>query len=154
MVRDIDGTARSAFRCAPAAIRIAALLESLARARLHVLTLADALDLDTLRLLGMLGPESTAAGALAHVDLLCGDVEPGGERHREFFARALAERARNASHAKRPARMRCTVTAGIGRKGSLDSLVLTELAWDDDGVRAPHDRERDSRIIHARASAR
>ncbi len=44
-------------------------LAALESGRLFVLTMADALDLDTLRLFGMLGSEASA-GALAPVDLL------------------------------------------------------------------------------------
>ena len=69
MVRDLDAQLPQLFASQPRAFETAT-LDAMARARLHVLTLADALDLDTLRLLGMLGPESSAAGALAHVDLL------------------------------------------------------------------------------------
>ena len=45
-----------------------ATLDGLGVARLFVVTLADALDTDTLRLFGMLGAEGS--GALSHVDLL------------------------------------------------------------------------------------
>ena len=111
-----------------------AVLDGLARSRLHILTLADALDLDTLRLLGMLGPESTAAGALAHVDLLSAILEPAANT--SSTSRSSSSRACSRRIAlRRPARTRCTATRGSD-KGSLDSLVLTELAWDEASSRA------------------
>src|ERR1019366_837251 len=107
------------------------MLETLARARLHVLTLADALDLDTLRLLGMLGPESSASGALAHVDLLAALSSPAANDIVNFSlellpsvleTRRTKSTGTHASHGY----------AGVGPTGSLDSMVLTELAWDDE----------------------
>lgn len=105
-------------------------LEALSRARLHVLTLADALDLDTLRLLGMLGPESSAASALGHVDMLAAMSSPAANDIVNFSLELLPSILE--TH-----RTQATGThaihgyAGLGTKGSLDSLVLTELAWDD-----------------------
>ena len=129
MVRDLDGQLPALFAAAPRGFETAT-LDALIRARLHVLTLADALDLDTLRLLGMLGPESSAAGALAHVDLLAAVSSPAANDIVNFSLELLPSILE--TH-----RTRATGThaihgyAGIGSKGSLDSLVLTELAWDD-----------------------
>ncbi len=128
MVRDIDGQLAILFAGAPRTFEVAA-LDALARSRLHVLTLADALDLDTLRLLGMLGPESSAAGALAHVDLLSAISSPAANDIVNFSLELLPsvlETRRSfatGTHAVHG-------YSGIGNKGSLDSLVLTELAWD------------------------
>ncbi len=130
MVRELDPQLPQLFAAAPRTFE-AAMLEALSRARLHVLTLADALDLDTLRLLGMLGPESTAAGALAHVDLLAALSSPAANDivnfSLELLPSVLETRRQKAAgtHAVHG-------YAGIGSKGSLDSMVLTELAWDDD----------------------
>jgi hypothetical protein len=130
MVRDLDGQLAALFAAVPRAFEMA-VLEALDRSRLHVLTLADALDLDTLRLLGMLGPESTAAGALAHVDLLAAISSPAANDIVNFSLELLPSVLE--TH-----RARATGThavhgyAGIGNKGSLDSLVLTELAWEDE----------------------
>ena len=55
MVRAVDGQVAQLFASMPREFE-SATLDALSRARLHVLTLADSLDLDTLRLLGMLGP--------------------------------------------------------------------------------------------------
>ena len=130
MVRDIDAQLPSLFASAPRAFETTA-LDALARSRLHVLTLADALDLDTLRLLGMLGPESSAAGALAHVDLLSAISSPAANDIVNFSLELLPsvlETRRSfaaGTHAVHG-------YSGIGNKGSLDSLVLTELAWDNE----------------------
>ena len=130
MVRDLDAQLPQLFAATPRTFETA-VLEALGRARLHVLTLADALDLDTLRLLGMLGPESTAAGALAHVDLLAAISSPAANDIVNFSLELLPS-------VLETRRQKATGThavhgyAGIGSKGSLDSMVLTELAWDDD----------------------
>ncbi len=89
------------------------------------------LNLDTLRLLGMLGPGSTAAGALAHVDLLAALSSPAANDIVNFSLELLpnvleTRRTKGAgTHAVQG-------YAGIGRKGSTDSMVLTELAWDEE----------------------
>ncbi len=130
MVRDLEPQLPQLFASVPRAFEIA-VLDALSRARLHVLTLADALDLDTLRLLGMLGPESTAAGALAHVDLLAALSSPAANDIVNFSLELLPSILE--TH-----RTKATGThavhgyAGIGTKGSLDSMVLTELAWDSE----------------------
>jgi hypothetical protein len=130
MVRDLDPQLAQLYAAAPRTFE-ASMLEALSRARLHVLTLADALDLDTLRLLGMLGPESTAAGALAHVDLLAAISSPAANDIVNFSLELLPS-------VLETRRQKSTGThavhgyAGLGNKGSLDSMVLTELAWDDD----------------------
>jgi hypothetical protein len=129
LVRDLDAQLPSLFAAVPRAYE-AGVLDALGRSRLHVLTLADALDLDTLRLLGMLGPESTAAGALAHVDLLAALSSPSANDIVNFSLELLpsvleTHRAHAAgTHAVHG-------YAGVGRKGSIDSMVLTELAWDE-----------------------
>jgi hypothetical protein len=130
LVRDLDVQLPQLFAAVPRTFEMTA-LDSLARARLHLLTLADALDLDTLRLLGMLGPESSAAGALAHVDLLAAISSPAANDIVNFSLELLPSVLE--TH-----RTQATGThavhgyAGIGSKGSVDSMVLTELAWDDD----------------------
>src|SRR5215472_11918600 len=128
LVRDLDPQLPQLYAAMTRNYEMAT-LDALSRARLHVLTLADALDLDTLRLLGMLGPESTAAGALAHVDLLAAISSPAANDIVNFSLELLpsvleTRRAHSlGTHAVHG-------YAGIGTKGSMDSLVLTELAWD------------------------
>ncbi|AKU95965.1 hypothetical protein AKJ09_02629 [Labilithrix luteola] len=129
MVRDIDGQLPQLFASGPRNFELSA-LDALARSRLHVLTLADALDLDTLRLLGMLGPESSAAGALAHVDLLAAISSPAANDIVNFSLELLPS-VLETRRAKATGTHAVHGYAGIGNKGSLDSLVLTELAWDE-----------------------
>jgi hypothetical protein len=100
------------------------------RSRLHVLTLVDALHLDTLRLLGMLGPQSNSVGALAHVDLLSAISSPSANDIVQFSLELLPSVLE--THRARAAGTRAVHGyAGIGHKGSLDSMVLAELAWDE-----------------------
>jgi len=129
LLRDVDGDLARLFLEQPRSWEMAA-LEAMHRARLHVMTQADALDLDTLRLLGMLGPESSAAGALAHVDLLAALSSPAANDIVNFSLELLPsilETTRN----KATGTHAIHGYAGLGTKGSLDSMVLTELAWDD-----------------------
>lgn len=128
LVRDLDPQLPRLYAALPRSYETG-VIDALARARLHVLTLADALDLDTLRLLGMLGPESTAAGALAQVDLLAALSTPSANDIVNFSLELLP-------NVLETHRTRATGThavhgyAGVGRKGSIDSMVLTELAWE------------------------
>jgi len=108
-----------------------AMLEAMSRARLHLLTLADALDLDTLRLLGMLGPETSAAGALAHVDLLAALGSPAANDIVNFSLELLPS-VLETRRSKSTGTHASHGYAGVGPTGSLDSMVLTELAWDDE----------------------
>lgn len=129
MVRDLDPHLPRLFGALTRNFELA-MLDGLARSRLHVLTLADALDLDTLRLLGMLGPESSAAGALAHVDLLAAISSPAANDIVNFSLELLPS-VLETHRAKATGTHAVHGYAGIGNKGSLDSLVLTELAWDE-----------------------
>ena len=106
-----------------------AILQGIEVARLFVLTMADALDLDTLRLFGMLGSEASA-GALAQVDLLAAFESPEANDIVNFSLEILPSVLETKT---RPA---SGTTAsfgysGLGTRGSIDSMVLTELAWDD-----------------------
>jgi hypothetical protein len=130
LVRDLDPQLPQLFAALPRTYETAS-LEALSRARLHVLTLADALDLDTLRLLGMLGPESTAAGALAHVDLLAALSSPGANDIVNFSLELLPS-VLETHRAHATGTHAVHGYAGVGRKGSIDSMVLTELAWDEE----------------------
>ncbi|MCK6588999.1 MAG: hypothetical protein L6Q76_15610 [Polyangiaceae bacterium] len=104
-------------------------LEALETSRLFVLTMTDALDMDTLRLFGILGSEASA-GALAQVDLLAALESPEANDivnfSLEILPSVLETKTRpaagtSASHGY----------SGLGTRGSIDSMVLTELAWDD-----------------------
>jgi len=130
LVRDLDGQLAGLFAAVPRTYD-AGVLDTLARVRLQVLTLADALDLDTLRLLGMLGPASSAAGALAHVDLLAALSSPSANDIVNFSLELLPSILEtHRSHAAGTHAVHGY--AGVGRKGSIDSMVLTELAWDEE----------------------
>jgi hypothetical protein len=103
-------------------------LAALSAARLLILTLTDSLDLDTLRLFGMAG--LSEGGALAQVELLASLETPEANDvvnfSLELLPSVLETKAKPAAS---------TVAAfgysGIGRRGSIDNMVLTELAWDD-----------------------
>lgn len=129
LVRDLDAQLPELFNSQPRRFEVET-LASLSRARLHVLTLADAIDLDTLRLLGMLGPESSAASALGHVDLLAALGSPAANDivnfSLELLPSVLETRRKHAAGTQA-----VFGYSGLGNKGSVDSLVLTELAWDE-----------------------
>lgn len=103
-------------------------IDAVVAARLLILTLTDSLDLDTLRLFGMVG--LTEGGALAQVELLNSLETPEANDvvnfSLEILPSVLETKAKPAAS---------TVAAfgysGLGRRGSIDNLVLTELAWDD-----------------------
>jgi hypothetical protein len=131
LLRDLGPQLPLLFAATPRTYELS-VLQAISRARLHILTLADALDLDTLRLLGMLGPESTTgAGALAQVDLLAALSSPASNDIVNFSLELLPS-------VLETTRTRATGThavqgyAGVGHVGSIDSMVLTELAWDED----------------------
>jgi hypothetical protein len=105
-------------------------LRKLTEARLYVLTLVDSLDLDTLQLFGMLGGDA-GKGALGQVDLLgvLGAPEANDvvDFSLEILPSVLESKARPgaSTHA-------AFGYSGLARKGSIDGLVLTELAWDEE----------------------
>jgi hypothetical protein len=106
-------------------------LEALTAGRLRLLTVVDALDVDTLRLLGLFGGDASGAGALAQVDLLAALANPSASDvvnfSLELLPSVLETRKTKATgtHAENG-------YGGVGRRGTIDSLVLTELFWDDE----------------------
>jgi len=104
-------------------------LERALQARLRILTIVDALDLDTLRLLGLVGDAS--AGALGQVDLLAALANPSASDvvnfSLELLPSVLETRATKAAGTQAE-----NGYGGVGRRGTIDSLVLTELFWDDE----------------------
>ncbi|NUP08304.1 MAG: hypothetical protein HOW73_19815 [Polyangiaceae bacterium] len=104
-------------------------LEELEVARLFVLTLADALDTDTLRLFGMVGTDG-GVGALAQVDLLAAFQSPEANDIVNFSLEILPSVLETKT---RPAAGTTSAHgySGIGTRGSIDSMVLSELAWED-----------------------
>jgi hypothetical protein len=107
----------------------ASALGTLTSSRLFVLTMTDALDLDTLRLFGMLGSEATS-GAFSQVDLLAAFESPEANDVVNFSLEILPSVLETKT---RPAAGTTAAHgySGLGTRGSLDSMVLTELAWDD-----------------------
>jgi hypothetical protein len=130
LVRDLDPQLPRLFAAVPRVYEVQ-FLAALARGQLRVLTLADATDLDTLRLLGMLGGESAASGALAHVDLLAALSSPAANDIVSFSLELLPSvlETRRAPMAGTHA---VHGYGGVGREGSIDSMALTELAWEDE----------------------
>ncbi|MFO0617571.1 MAG: hypothetical protein U0414_33565 [Polyangiaceae bacterium] len=107
-----------------------ATLTALQSARLFVVTLADALDTDTLHLFGMLGSEGGGAGAMSLVDLMAAFTSPEANDIVNFSLEILPSVLETKT---RPAAGTTAAFgySGIGTRGSIDSLVLSELAWDD-----------------------
>jgi hypothetical protein len=130
LVRGLDAQVAELFLAMPRPFEVAS-LEVIVRAKLHLLTLADALDVDTLRLLGMLGPASSAAGALAHVDLLAALSSPSANDIVSFSLELLPSVLETRTTRAVGTSVRDGY-AGLGGRGSLDSMVLTELAWDEE----------------------
>jgi len=104
-------------------------LAELVRLRLGVLTVCDAIDVDTIRLFGMLGSEG-AAGAIAQVDMLGALGSPEANDVVNFSLELLP----SVLETKTRTGAGTTVAhgySGLSTKGSIDNLVLTELVWDD-----------------------
>jgi hypothetical protein len=105
-------------------------LGALVQARLYLLTLTDVIDPNTLRLIGMLGQEAELAG-VAQVDLLGALSNPEAFEVVRFALEILPSVLETkpvpgaSTHA-------ASGLSGIGTRGSIDSLVLTELAWDEE----------------------
>jgi hypothetical protein len=106
-----------------------AALEALAANRLLVITLVDALDVDTLRLFGLAGMSET--GALNQVELIDCLATPEANDvvnfSLEILPSVLETKARPAAST-----FAAFGYSGLGLRGSIDNMVLTELAWDDD----------------------
>jgi len=130
VVRDLDPQLPRLFEAASRSLDVAT-LHAIVRARLPILTQGDALDIDTLRLLRMLGAESTASGALAHVDLLSALSSPATSDIVDFSLELLPK-VFETNRAKAAGTHAVHGYAGVGRKGSIDSMVLAELAWDEE----------------------
>jgi hypothetical protein len=130
LLRDLDARLPALFAATPRAFE-GQVLAALGRHRLRVLTLADATDLDTLRLLGLLGGESVAAGALAHVDLLAALSSPAANDIVSFSLELLPS-VLETRRAHTGGTHAVNGYGGVGREGSIDSMVLTELAWEDE----------------------
>lgn len=103
----------------------------LARERLRLVTALEQIDLDTLRLLGMFGAEASAAGAFGMLDLL--DVLGSPEANDVVnFSLDLLPSVLETKRASGMQSYSVDGYAGLARRGTIDSLVLSELAQDED----------------------
>lgn len=106
-----------------------AFLHHLRRERLRLVTSVEQIDLDTLRLLGLFGAEASAASALSVLDLLNVMSNPDASDIVDFSLDLLP----SVLETKRASGQQVFGVdgyAGLARRGSLDSLVLSELAFD------------------------
>jgi hypothetical protein len=130
LFRDLDAQLPTLFRLAPRTFELG-YLEILRREKLHILTLSDALDVDTLQLLGMFGTDPATGGTFSHVDLLAALMNPASAETVSFSLELLPS-VLSTHRSKATGTHAIDGYAGLGNRGSVDSLVLTELAWDDD----------------------
>lgn len=106
-------------------------LASLAQESLRLVTAVEQIDLDTLRLVGLFGAEAGAMGALAMVDLL--NVLSSPEANDVVnFSLDLLPSVLETRRATGEQTLAIDGYAGFARHGALDSLVLSELAYDAD----------------------
>lgn len=104
-------------------------LQHVARERLRLITAIEQIDLDTLRLLGMFGAEASAAGALQMLDLL--NVFHSPEANDVVnFSLDLLPSVLETKRASGRQTFSVDGYSGVERRGTLDSLVLSELAFD------------------------
>lgn len=106
-------------------------LMHLARERIRLVTAFEQIDLDTLRLLGMVGAEASAASAIGMLDLLQVLGHPEANDIVNFSLDLLPSvlETRRATGAQI---FSVDGYAGLERRGSVDSLMLSELAIDED----------------------
>ncbi len=104
-------------------------LQHVAKERLRLITAIEQIDLDTLRLLGMFGEEASAAGALQMLDLL--NVFHSPEANDVVnFSLDLLPSVLETKRASGQQTFSVDGYSGVERRGTLDSLVLSELAFD------------------------
>src|SRR5690606_16848908 len=103
----------------------------LAAERVRLITAVEQIDLDTLRLLGMFGAEASAASALGMLDLLnvFSNVEANDVVN---FSLDLLPSVLETKRASGQQTFSVDGYAGLSRRGTIDSLMLSELAFDED----------------------
>ncbi len=106
-------------------------LEHLVKERLRLITAVEQIDLDTLRLLGMFGAEAGAMSALSMLDLLQVFESPQANDVVNFSLDLLPS-ILETKRAGGQQTFSVDGYAGVERRGTLDSLVLSELAFDPD----------------------
>lgn len=106
-------------------------LRHVAAERVRLITSVEQIDLDTLRLLGMFGAEASAASALGMLDLLnvFSNVEANDVVN---FSLDLLPSVLETKRASGQQSFSVDGYAGLSRRGTLDSLMLSELAFDED----------------------
>jgi hypothetical protein len=106
-------------------------LKALTSDRLRLLATMDALDVNTLRLLAMFPDDPTYHGSLAQVDLLAA-LSSAMANDVVEFSLELLPRVLETRRSDGPRTHSADGYGGVGRYGSIDSMVLTELAWSDE----------------------
>jgi hypothetical protein len=107
------------------------LLAHLAAERVRLVTAFEQIDLDTLRLLGMFGAEASAASGLGMLDLLQVFSSPDANDVVNFSLDLLPS-VLETKRASGQQTFSVDGYSGLARKGTLDSLMLSELAFDED----------------------
>jgi hypothetical protein len=142
-------------------------LSELVAARLYLLTVVDSLDVETLSLVSLV--QEGNQGSLGHVDLLLALEKPEANDVASFSLEILPS-ILETKRATRASTEAGEGYAGLSRRGGLDSLVLSELAWDneelarrvanDEALYYAHERSRSEKkrlhhlLIDASASMR
>lgn len=106
-----------------------AFLDHLVQERLRIIMAVEQIDLDTLRLLGMFGAEAGAMSALSMLDLLQVFESPQANDVVNFSLELLPT-VLETKRASGQQSFSVDGYAGVERRGTLDSLVLSELAFD------------------------
>ncbi len=106
-------------------------MRQVARERLRLITAVEQIDLDTLRLLGMFGAEAGAANALEMLDLLSVFESPEANDVVNFSLDLLPS-VLETKKASGQQSFSVDGYSGVERRGTIDSLVLSELAFDPD----------------------
>lgn len=108
-----------------------AFLQHVARERLRLIIAIEQVDLDTLRLVGLFGAEAGAANALSMLDLL--NVFQSPEANDVVnFSLDLLPSVLETKRASGQQTFSVDGYSGVERRGTLDSLMLSELAFDPD----------------------
>lgn len=130
LYRDLDGQLASLYSAVDRSFDMA-YLRHVAASHLRIVTNVEQIDLDTLRLLGLFGAEAGAANVLGMLDLLAvlGSPEANDVVN---FSLDLLPSVLETKKAGGQQIFGMDGFAGIARRGSLDSLVLSELALPDE----------------------
>ena len=106
-------------------------LQHVAKERLRLITALEQVDLDTLKLLGMFGDEAGAANALQMLDLLQVFESPEANDVVNFSLDLLPS-VLETKRASGQQTFSVDGYSGVERRGTIDSLVLSELAFDSE----------------------